>query len=114
MPRDLNNHNGALDYLVNHLDIIGLERKNIAWIVTEPTIFHKGSMHNEQACDVVVGYEIPYKHVDLIELKHSTDMRGKARKQIYNTEKHLTSNWGYQVENKYLVIYPTFTFEKLT
>jgi len=109
--RNLNTHDGALEHLANHLNILGLDRRKIAWLVKEPSIFKKGTMSNEQACDLVVGYNQPYRHVDLIELKHGTEMRGKAKHQMQNTENHLTDHWMYPVENKYLVVYPSFEYE---
>lgn len=109
---DLNTHKGALEYLVNHLDVIGIDRKDISWIVKEPQLYICGKIEQCKSCDIVVGYS-HYGDADLIELKHSYEQMNKANIQLNNTKKYFLDEIGYNVNNKYVVFYPFFNYEIL-
>lgn len=111
-PVDFNRHETALEYLVNHLETIGLDRKDISWVIKEPRIYVPGKLEQEVACDAVVGYD-GYKDVDLIELKHSYKHMEKAQQQLENTEAMFVNKIGYKVNNKYIVFYPFMNYKVL-
>jgi hypothetical protein len=108
----LNTHNGALEHLVNHLDIVGIDRLKVDWVIKELDILKPNSVDQEKACDIVVGYDTD-KLVDLIELKHSKECSVKARTQLYNTNEHFVERIGYKTRDKYIVYYPTMESEKI-
>ena len=110
--RNLNTHTGALEHLVSHLEIIGIDRRKVDWVIKELEILKEGSANQEKACDVVVGYETD-KTVDLIEVKHSRDSLEKATTQLYNTKEHFVDRIGYKTRDKYIFYYPTLDYEKV-
>lgn len=111
-PRNINTHKGALEHLVAHLEIIGIDRQKVDWVIKELDILKPNSADNEKACDVVVGFNKD-KLVDLIEVKHSRDSKCKARYQINNTQEHFAERIGYQTRNKYVFYYPTMEYDKI-
>jgi hypothetical protein len=107
---NLNIHDGALEYLVKHLDLINLNRKDISWVLKEPIIYCPQEIQMSRACDIVVGYN-EHRYADLIELKHSYQQKDKAIGQMKNTNRMFLENIGYRLHNMYIVLYPFFDYK---
>jgi hypothetical protein len=107
---NLNTHTGALEHLVNHLDLLDLSRMNISWVLKEPRIYIPNSCDQEKACDLIVGYNA-FRDADLIELKHSYEHIDKAIQQLKCTEEYFLKEIGYKLNHKYVVFYPFFNYE---
>lgn len=103
------NHQSALEYLVNNIEIINIDLKKVNWILREPTIYLLNSKNMAKSCDIVVGYY--NQTADLIELKHSYDQINKALTQINETDRYLLKSIDYRLNNKYIVFYPFFNYE---
>lgn len=108
--RDLNTHNGALEYLINHLEVLNLSKRNISWILKEPIIYMPNSQNQEKACDIIVGYDA-FRDADLIELKHSYEQIDKAIIQLNSTNEYFLKQIDYRLSNRYVVFYPFFNYE---
>lgn len=82
----------------------------MSWVIKEIIILKSESMNNEEACDLVIGYDNK-KLVDLVEMKHGEASRQKAKHQLRNTKNHFVDKIGYGVRNSYIVYYPSFKYE---
>ena len=111
--RDLTTHEGALDYLVVHLQKLDIDRKKISWMIKEPTIFKGDSMSQARSCDIVIGFNKPYNHSYEIELKRTRRSRCSAKAQLRSTSDNFCNKIGFPVERKYIVYYPMFDYEVL-
>ncbi len=111
--RDLTTHEGALDYVLNHLHHFEIDRKNIAWMLKEPAIFRDGELHRVKSCDAVLGYTNPYNYSEEIELKRSRRSRGKAKIQMRSTSDNFCNIIGFPVQRKIIIYYPIFDYEVL-
>ena len=77
-------HSRALDYLVNHLNLIGEDPEGVHWIVREPVWQKNGSVARYALCDLIIGFYD--KHLVVAELKASRDRKNEARHQLNQGE----------------------------
>jgi hypothetical protein len=75
-----NHHMFYLDRLVNNLDYLRTDRREIDFILKEPLWFRKGETANLSLCDLIVGYQDGT--MSAVELKGSYKKRGKALNQL--------------------------------
>jgi len=109
--RNINSHSGAVSYLTDHLEDIGIDQKYVSFILPEPVILKYNSVDRDKECDLIVGFEEPYNHSYGIEIKHSPSP--KAIGQLQNTSRRLCDRLGYPMERQFILYYPSMSFQEI-
>lgn len=101
-------HKETLELIINHPEIVGIDKKDIAFILQEPIIFKFDHKDYDKSCDIIVGYDHPYNHSELYEIKSDLSYPSeKAKQQLQNTERRFCDRIGYPVERAVILYYPS-------
>lgn len=107
-------HNDVLEEIATHPDIVGINKRDIFTVIKEVEILKYNESSDDQECDLVFLYDVPYNHSDLVEIKSDNAYpSSKAYRQLINTSRRFCDRIGYPVEQMKVLYYPSMRLEVL-
>ena len=96
-------HSFYLEELIDNLQEIGEDKRNIEWIAPEPSWYEYNQCEQQKMCDIIGGYHNGVGFA--CELKGSYRKRAKAIVQVNQGEKFLKDVLGYEQVIKKFITY---------
>lgn len=112
VKRDIRNHKTALDDLVRHPELVGIDRHLIDWTIKELQLYVHHHTNCDKTCDIVYGFEEPFNHTIEVEVKNDNSWPSqKAPVQLENTARRFGDRIGYPCIKQIVYYYPSKNYE---